>query len=137
MTLTKTQLAKLKDTIQAERERVLNSSGIDQEMFSLKSEEQKDEVDSASADYERSQMLRFKNRNAFYAKKLAGALEKMATEEYGICEECDEGISFRRLLARPTAQLCISCKDDAEREESNNFISRQSKTLEKQVEMVK
>ena len=137
MTLTQTQLAELKDTIQAERERVLNSSGIDQEMFSLKSEDQKDEVDSASADYERSQMLRFNNRNAFYAKKLSGALEKMATEEYGTCEECDEGISFRRLLARPTAQLCISCKDDAEREESNNFISRQSKTLEKQVEMVK
>jgi DnaK suppressor protein len=131
MTLTQKQLAKLKDTIQGERERVLNSGGMDQEMFSLKSEDQKDEVDSASADYERSQMLRFQNRNAFYAKKLEGALEKMASEEYGTCEECDDTISFKRLLARPTAELCISCKDEAEREESNNFISRQSKSSEK------
>lgn len=137
MTLTQKQLAELKDKIQAERERVLNSCGIDEEIFALKSEEQKDDVDSASADYERSQMLRFRNRDAFYAKKLASAIEKMKHDEYGECEECGADITFKRLMARPTAELCISCKDEAEREESGNYIARQSKSLEKQVDLVK
>jgi len=136
MSLTQKQLAELKDKIQAERERVINSCGIDEEMFALKNEEQKDEVDQASADYERSQMLRFRNRDVFYAKKLKKALEKMEEGEYGICVDCDSDINFKRLLARPTADLCISCKDEAEREEQSNFIARQSKSLGKKIEIV-
>lgn len=136
MSLSKKQLAELKDKIQAERERVINSGGIDEEMFALKSEESKDEVDQASAEYERSQMLRFKNRDAFYAKKLVLALDKMKEGEYGVCTECDSDISFKRLLARPTADLCIACKDEAEREESSNFIARQSKSLGQKIEFV-
>ena len=132
MGLSKKQIGMLKDKIQAERERVLNKIEINSEdKLHLQQEDRSDEVDQATSDYERSQMLRFQNRNAFYAKKLEGALEKMASEEYGTCEECDDTISFKRLLARPTAELCISCKDEAEREESNNFISRQSKSSEK------
>lgn len=137
MSLTKKQLSQLKDKIQAERERLTNSFSVDEEKFVIKSEEQKDEVDQASADYERSQMLRFRNRDIFYAKKLGGALEKISCSEYGECEECGDDIRFERLLARPTAELCISCKDESEREEQGNFIARQSKSLEKRVELAK
>ncbi len=137
MKLTKKQLAQIKDKIQAERERVLTKLGIDEEMFTIKSEERSDEVDQATADYQRSQMLRFRNRDVFYSKKLKQALEKMNEGEYGCCEECDETISFKRLWARPTADLCISCKDEAEKEESSNIVGRQSKSLGKQVDMVK
>ena len=135
--LKKNQLAELKDMILAERERVLTKAGIDEEMFIIKTEDQSDEIDQASADYERSQMLRFRNRDAFYGKKLKQALEKMSEDEYGICVECDEDISFKRLLARPTADLCIACKDEAEKEESSSIVGRQSKSLGKQVDMVR
>lgn len=137
MKLTKKQLVELKDKIQAERERVLTKLAIDEEMFVIKTEERSDEIDQASADYQRSQMLRFRNRDAFYAKKLKQALTKMTDEDYGLCEECDATISFKRLIARPTAELCITCKDEAEKEESSNIVGRQSKSLGKQVEMVK
>lgn len=137
MSLKKKELSELKDKIQAERERLANSFSVDEEKFVVKSEEQKDEVDQASAEYERSQMLRFRNRDIFYAKKLSGALEKIASGEYGECEECGEDIRFERLLARPTAELCITCKDESEREEQGNFIARQSKSLGKRVELSK
>lgn len=136
MSLTKKQLSVLKDKVQAERERLANSFIVDEEKFVLKTEEQKDEVDQASADYERAQMLRFRNRDLFYAKKLEKALDKMESGEYGECEECGDDIRFERLLARPTAQLCITCKDEAEKEEQGNFIARQSKSLGKQIELV-
>jgi len=135
--LTKKQLVELKDKIQAERERVLTKLAIDEEMFVIKTEDRADEIDQATADYQRSQMLRFRNRDAFYAKKLKQALGKIDEEDYGCCEECDSPITFKRLLARPTAQLCILCKDEAEKEESSNIVGKQSKSLGSQVEMIK
>lgn len=136
MALTKKQLSLLKDRIQSERNRLAITFSRDEEKFSVKAEETKDEIDKASADYERSQMLRFRNRDIFYAKKLDGALEKIESNEYGECKDCGEGIRYERLLARPTAELCIACKDESEREEHGNFIARQSKSLGKQISLV-
>lgn len=136
MSLTKKQVKELTDRIQAERERLANAFSVDEEKFVVKSEEQKDEVDQASADYQRAQMLRFRNRDIFYAKKLSKALEKIEAGEYGECEECGCDIRFERLIARPTAELCITCKDEAEKEEQGNFIARQSKSLGKQIQLV-
>ncbi len=137
MALTKKQLSFLKDYIQAERERILNSSQIGEDELELKSDDRMDDVDQASAEYERSQMLRFRNRDLLYAKKLMHALEKIEEGEYGICEECGDDIRFERLKARPTAELCISCKDEAEREESSSFLGKQSKSMGKQVRLSK
>ena len=134
MKLKKKQISELKDKIMAEKERILNSfRELSQEEFHLKCEDRFDEVDQASSEYERSQMLRFKKRDLFYVKKLDKALSKFDSNEYGICEECDETIKFERLLARPTAELCISCKDESEREEQGNFVARQSKSSEQRI----
>lgn len=136
MSLSKTELAKLTDKIQAERERVLNNFEISEEKFHLNADDMSDEVDQATSDYQRAQMLRFRNRDMFYAKKLKKALEKIEAGEYGECEECGADIKFERLMARPTAEMCIACKDEAEREEQGNFIARQSKSMGKKVNLV-
>ena len=137
MGLKKRELKKLKEKILAEKERLVNSfNEIDEEQFHLSSEDRFDEVDQATSDYERSQRLRFRNRDIFYIKKLDKALEKFDSEEYGVCEDCDCDIKFERLMARPTAELCISCKDESEREEQSNFVARQSKSLGKKIDLV-
>ena len=131
MALTNSQSSELLTKINTDKERILqNFQTLDGAGDHLKGESAADVVDQASSDYERSQLLRFRNRDLFYVKKLEKALVKISDEEYGTCEECDMDIKFERLLARPTAELCITCKDDAEREERGNFISRQSKTKE-------
>ncbi len=136
--LSKKQLSTLKDQIQAERERILNGfDDINEEKYHLNNDDRFDEVDQATSDYTRSQMLRFRNRDLFYLKKLNKALEKFASDEYGICEECDANIKFERLVARPTAELCISCKDEAEREEFSSIAGRQSKSLGQKVDLVR
>lgn len=137
MPLTKRQNTELKEFLLAEQERLVNSFTIDEERYQLKNDDRKDEIDQASVDYERSQQLRFRNRDLFYAKKIKAALQKINADEFGICEDCGSDIKFERLKARPTAELCIACKDEAEREESSNFIARQSKSLGKQIDLVK
>lgn len=135
MKLKKKQISELKDKIVSERDRIITSfKQLDQEEFHLKGEDRSDEFDQATSEYERAKLLRFKKRDLFYAKKLTKALEKFDNDEYGTCEECDESIKFERLLARPTAELCISCKDESEREEQGNFMARQSKSSEQRVE---
>ncbi len=138
MSLSVKRLKVLKDRIQGERERILNGiENLKEEEYVLNNDDRPDTIDQATSDYERSQMLRFRNRDHFYKKKLDKAVEKFACDEYGVCEECSEGIKFERLFARPTAELCITCKDEAEREEQSNYIGRQSKSLAKNVDMVR
>ncbi len=38
------------------------------------------------------------------------ALLRIKNGEYGVCKYCGEAIGKKRLLARPTASSCISCK---------------------------
>ncbi|MFC4120583.1 TraR/DksA family transcriptional regulator [Nonomuraea zeae] len=41
---------------------------------------------------------------------LAGALDRLATGEYGRCAHCLAGIPFDRLKIRPLARYCINCQ---------------------------
>jgi len=50
------------------------------------------------------------------------ALRKIQEGTYGICEDCGDEISEKRLGVMPTATLCISCKESREQLEA---ISRQ------------
>jgi len=137
MGLKKKELKTLKEKIQSEIERLNEQfNGFKNEELHLGSENVPDEVDQASSEYERAQMLRFRNRDLFYIKKLNKALERFEDNEYGLCVDCDCEIKFERLLARPTAELCISCKDEAEKEEQSNFAARQSKSYAKVTSLV-
>ncbi len=94
-----------------------------------------DEVEQSINDYDNSHLLRFRNREVFYSKKVEKALKKFEQNEYGLCDDCGSWIKYERLLARPTADLCIFCKEESERDESHNFLGRQSKSYTKTVDL--
>lgn len=76
-----------------------------------------DEMDLASAEYDHSVNFRLRGREKALLKKIDMALERMENGEYGICEECGEEITAKRLKARPVTTLCIRCKQEQERRE--------------------
>jgi RNA polymerase-binding transcription factor len=49
---------------------------------------------------------------AALVRQLDRALAKLvdAPEDFGLCEECDEEIAPKRLLAVPWATLCVACQ---------------------------
>src|SRR5271163_2810450 len=56
----------------------------------------------------------FLNRNRLDSKLLREveeALSRVGTEEYGVCQECSEEISAKRLTAVPWAKYCVTCQD--------------------------
>ena len=56
----------------------------------------------------------FLNRNTLDMKLLrevADALHRIDTDSYGMCPECEEPISSKRLDAVPWARYCVSCQE--------------------------
>jgi len=73
--------------------------------------------DQASAEMDQNFLLRLKDRERKLIKKIDEALDRMATNVYGICESCGQNIPYKRLKARPVTTLCIECKTLQEQEE--------------------
>ena len=49
------------------------------------------------------------------ANRLAAALDRLRSGEYGMCEACGEPISPARLRAIPEVTTCVRCQDAEER----------------------
>jgi DnaK suppressor protein len=131
--LTKKQLETLKKKLLDEKQSLVFDNSEDELDLSLSAGG--DDVEQSISDYNNSHQLRFRNREVFYVKKIDKALKKFDVNEYGICSDCACWIKFERLLARPTAELCIICKEESERDESSCFTGRQSKSLGKVVDL--
>ncbi len=75
-----------------------------------------DEIDAFTHEKAQQMELRLKSRNSVYLKKIKYTLAKIEAGTFGECEDCGSNISEQRLFARPTATLCIHCKEEEERE---------------------
>lgn len=120
MALTKSQVEEFRKILNEKRERLLAEAKrtLDQEMV-IEADERMDEVDQASSEYMQAFSFRLRGRERFLLSKIEHALKKMeAGTDYGLCEECEEPISLKRLQARPEAQLCIQCKEVQEKDEA-------------------
>jgi len=133
--LTKKQLEILKNKLIEEKSSLMFKEVANTEDLDLAKSDGGDEVEQSISDYTNSHLLRFRNREVFYAKKIDKSLKKFDMDEYGLCIDCGDWIRFERLLARPTADLCIICKEESERDESASFNGRQSKSLGKVVDL--
>ena len=76
-----------------------------------------DPLDRASFDSERSFQIRIRDRESVLIKKIKNSLEDIKEGNYGICNNCGEDISIKRLEARPVARHCIKCKREMETRE--------------------
>jgi DnaK suppressor protein len=82
----------------------------------------KEDVHQTSADlsdqatYEENICLhaRTRDRERKLMKKIDEALIFIERGDYGYCIECGVEIGYERMIARPTAEMCIDCKTAAE-----------------------
>jgi DnaK suppressor protein len=77
-----------------------------------------DPADRASAEEEHYLDLRLRERESLLLRKIEDALRRIRDREYGYCEKTGEPIGIARLLARPTATVCVDVKGQNERAES-------------------
>jgi DnaK suppressor protein len=76
-----------------------------------------DPTDRASLESDRNFTLRIRDRERRLIAKIKNALDRLDNGTFGICDECGEDISDKRLKARPVTTLCINCKKKQENQE--------------------
>lgn len=127
--MNKEKLKKFKKLFEAQQRGLLFNDRVIREDFSVCQDDRYDEIDQATTDVEQSMRMRLRNRETLYVKKLEEALRRIEEGTFGECEECGEDIELRRLEARPTATLCVGCKEEQERKEQLNANGREHKSL--------
>jgi DnaK suppressor protein len=120
---------KFKRIFETQRQKILLDSRVVREDFSVCPDDRYDEIDQATTDIEQSMRMRLRNRETLYIKKIDEALRRIEEGTFGECDDCGEDIELRRLEARPTATLCVSCKEEQERREILTAAGREHKSL--------
>ena len=118
MPFSQADLNRFKSMLDEKRQQIIeNAQNTLAEGMALDADDLPDEMDLASSEYLQSFTFRLRGREKFLLEKIDRSLEKIATNEYGLCDECGEEIAFKRLEARPETNLCIRCKEEQERAE--------------------
>ena len=73
-----------------------------------------DPTDRAALEADRNFMLRIRDRESKLIKKIKNTLERIEDKTFGMCEDCGQDISIKRLKARPVTTQCIDCKTQEE-----------------------
>jgi DnaK suppressor protein len=122
-------LGKFKAMFEEQKQGLIRSFEAVSTSFQLQPEEMADEADLTSTELETSMQMRLRNREALLLRKVSAALRRIEEGSFGDCECCGEGIDLRRLEARPTATLCVSCKEEDERREQIHIDGHKPKSL--------
>ena len=114
--LKKKDLKRFKEILLGKKAELLrNAQKTLTEDMTLDADDLPDEMDLASSEYLQSFTFRLRGREKTFLKKIDHAIRKIDDGKFGVCEECEEPISLKRLEARPETTLCIRCKEDQER----------------------
>lgn len=109
------KFALLKAQLNDQLDRLLIQADLVKSELEFQDGHEIESLDQASALAEQAMRLRIRNRESRLVKKLRQALERIEDHTYGVCEECGEDISIKRLEARPVTSKCIECKEFEER----------------------
>ena len=107
----KKKLIEWKNEIIESNAKSLYLNEVDREISSA------DIVDQASSQTEKSVEMHTINRQIKLLSKIDKAIKKIKDNTYGYCEETDEPIGLKRLIARPIATLSIEAQEKHEKNE--------------------
>lgn len=125
----KETLNRFKKMFEGEKRKLLFADKVLRDEFSVNADDRFDEIDQATTDMEQSMRMRLCNRETLYLKKVDDALKRIEEGTFGLCDICEEDIGLKRLEARPTANLCVSCKEDQERRELHTAAGLAHKSM--------
>ncbi len=104
-------LQKIRDELLKRRRQIVLGTSIERKMGSAEmGTEQAEIIDLAQAQEETDREASLAEQERRELMNIDRALARMATGTYGFCEECNEEIPAKRLIAIPHARLCARCQ---------------------------
>jgi RNA polymerase-binding transcription factor DksA len=115
--LTKKFLVSIKEKLLNEKQECLRRSSQKCDIDS-----DGDETDEVQANIQIDLQQKFTSLNKIKLFQIERALKEIEGGYYGICSNCDESITEKRLLANPCVDVCISCAEEREIEEKRKGL---------------
>ncbi|MBD3800565.1 MAG: RNA polymerase-binding protein DksA [Campylobacterales bacterium] len=110
------ELSYFEEILRARKAQIMkNISGVEAELNGLSDIEMNDEGDYAAISNENMVDTAIGTQQGTELLEIELALSKITVGTYGICEMCEEPISFARLKVKPHARFCIDCREIAEK----------------------
>ena len=113
--MTKADLNKYRTLLMVKRNEIAGKGTRREELWIVQSNEQIETVQLAS---QREFSARTMEREAKILMQIGTALKRIEDGEFGICLECEEPISLKRLAAVPWAAYCLHCQEMHDAEEA-------------------
>ena len=104
----RTELQKYQEVLLAKRAAILREGHRPEDLWIVQSAEQIETVQLAG---EREFVVRSLEREAKTLMQVDVALKLIEDGAYGVCLECDDEISLKRLKAVPWAVYCLRCQE--------------------------
>lgn len=82
-----------------------------------------DEVDRSSYEEEMQRLQNILDSKAQLRFEVRDALARIASDEYGVCEETEEPIGFRRLKAQPWTRYSLEAQKEIEGRSKIRIVS--------------
>ena len=113
--MTKFEMTSLKAALEA-RMAAITDNGSKREDIVI--QQAPDSFDAVQMNTERDLTIALLNHETLQLRNLRGALRRVEDGNYGICGQCEEEISPKRLKALPWAILCLKCQEEADRKQA-------------------
>ena len=108
------QVEFFRSRLQQQKDDLLSNAGETTEHLREDTSIVPDPADRATIEEEHALELRTRDRERKLQKKIAQAMARLDSGDYGYCDETGEPIGLARLLARPTATLSIEAQQRRE-----------------------
>lgn len=107
--MTKANLKKIKERLLAEKELLIEK--LKDNDLSIDDSETPDPVDLAVRNYSKNVMLAVSENESKQLTLIDEALRRIEDDEYGLCQNCENAITPKRLEAIPWARYCLNCQE--------------------------
>jgi DnaK suppressor protein len=120
MVMNQSEASKYSALLMAKRDEIRRRSPQREDIWIVRSN---DDIESIQLAGEREFAVRTLERETRSLVQIGASLKRIEHGEFGICLDCEEPISPKRLAAVPWAEYCLSCQElhDARRADSDSL----------------
>ena len=110
--MTKTELSRFQAILNA---KIIELEQLTRDRDGIRVERSADQLEEIQAASQRALAVSNLDREFNELRKVRAALRRTQEGSFGICQECDDDIASKRLVAVPWAQFCIRCQEAVDR----------------------
>jgi RNA polymerase-binding transcription factor DksA len=111
--LSKTFLSRMRESLLQQKKEILDATQQLEKDIDMDG----DETDLIQGNMLAEMSNRLDTRNAAKLRQIEDALQRIEKQSYGLCLDCGDPISEKRLQFNPHFLTCVSCAEDREAEE--------------------